>query len=48
MTIYSSALAMKALEEARWLNDVSKDPELSKLLHDVSCFVFYGGKYGLY
>ncbi|CAI4230998.1 unnamed protein product [Auanema sp. JU1783] len=35
ISIYSSSLALRALEETRWFNEVSKDPELSKLIHDI-------------
>ncbi|KAK6018502.1 hypothetical protein OSTOST_15906 [Ostertagia ostertagi] len=32
--MYSLRLTLAAMEEARWLNDVSKDPELSRLVHE--------------
>lgn len=35
MYLYSLRIALGAMEEARWLNDVSKDPELSRLAHEV-------------
>ncbi|KAK6060834.1 hypothetical protein COOONC_01514, partial [Cooperia oncophora] len=34
MYMYSLRLTLAAIEEARWLNDVSKDPELSRLVHE--------------
>ncbi|KAK6019471.1 hypothetical protein OSTOST_14892 [Ostertagia ostertagi] len=33
--MYSLRLTLAAMEEARWLNDVSKDPELSRLVHEI-------------
>lgn len=35
MYLYSLRIALGAMEEARWLNDVSKDPELSRLAHEI-------------
>uniref|UniRef100_A0A1I7XFP5 NR LBD domain-containing protein n=1 Tax=Heterorhabditis bacteriophora TaxID=37862 RepID=A0A1I7XFP5_HETBA len=35
LSIYSTYITLCALEEARWLNDVSKDPELSRLVHEI-------------
>nr|CDJ94892.1 Protein Y56A3A.16, isoform b [Haemonchus contortus] len=34
MYMYSLRLSLAAIEEARWLNDVSEDPELSRLVHE--------------
>lgn len=35
MGIYGSGLALRVIEEVRWYNEVSKDPELSRLVHEV-------------
>ncbi|WKY07936.1 hypothetical protein Q1695_007436 [Nippostrongylus brasiliensis] len=33
--LYSLRLSLAAIEEARWLNDISKDPELSRLVREI-------------
>ncbi|KAK6752256.1 hypothetical protein RB195_003588 [Necator americanus] len=33
--MYSLQLSLCAMEEARWLNEISKDPELSMLIHEI-------------
>lgn len=41
MGIYGTALALKVIEEIRWYNHVSEDPELSRLINKVILYLYF-------